>query len=56
MPNNKFPGSTVWPGWKSEMNTQTYILANSRTPTDFTQTYGSRPVRNLDCGDWGKKK
>ena len=55
MPNYKFLGSTVWPGWKSDINIQTYILANLRTPTDFTQTYGLRFVSNLDCGDWKKK-
>ena len=42
MPNCKFPGSTVWPGWKSETHTQEYIQANKRTPTDFTQTYELR--------------
>ena len=55
MPNYKFLGSTVWPGWKSETLTQTnkhtYIQANKRTPTDFTQTYGLRFVSNLDSGD-----
>ena len=32
-------------------NTHTYLQANKRTPTDFTQTYGLRFVSNLDSGD-----
>ena len=31
---------------------QEYILANKRTPTDFTETYGLCFESNLDCGDW----
>ena len=55
MPDYKFLGSTVWSGSITETHKQTnkqeYILANKRTPTDFTETYGLCFESNLDCGD-----
>ena len=51
MPDDKFLGSTVWSGSITDTNKQEYILANKRTPTDFTETYGLCFESNLDCGD-----
>ena len=56
MPDYKFLGSTVWSGSITDTNKQEYILANKRTPTDFTETYGLCFESYLDCGDWKKTK